>query len=71
MWQQKRKNTLLALLLAGVTAIACEGPIGGTATLHVDAAMPNFAVQEICGGVRPSTPDSPEFRRDSLRPRPG
>jgi len=26
MWKQK--NTLLALLLAGVTAVACEGPIG-------------------------------------------
>ena len=36
---------------------ACEGPIGGTATLHVDAAMPNFLVQEICGGVRPSATD--------------
>ncbi|BDC52122.1 galactonate dehydratase [Bryobacterales bacterium F-183] len=30
---------------------ACEGPIGGMATLHVDAAMPNFMVQEICSGV--------------------
>jgi galactonate dehydratase len=33
---------------------ACEGPIGGIATLHVDAAMPNFAVQEICSGIEPS-----------------
>ena len=32
---------------------ACEGPIGGIATLHVDAAMPNFIVQEICSGVEP------------------
>ena len=32
---------------------ACEGPIGGLATLHVDAAMPNFLIQEICGGVEP------------------
>jgi len=32
---------------------ACEGPIGGLATLHVDAAIPNFLVQEICSGVRP------------------
>jgi galactonate dehydratase len=32
---------------------ACEGPIGGLATLHVDAAMPNFLVQEICSGVTP------------------
>jgi galactonate dehydratase len=30
---------------------ACEGPIAGVATLHVDAGMPNFLVQEICGGV--------------------
>jgi galactonate dehydratase len=34
---------------------ACEGPIGGIATLHVDAAMPNFLIQEICGGVEPET----------------
>ena len=33
---------------------ACEGPIGGIATLHVDAAMPNFIVQEICSGVEPT-----------------
>jgi galactonate dehydratase len=33
---------------------ACEGPIGGIATLHVDAAMPNFLVQEICSYVEPS-----------------
>lgn len=31
---------------------ACEGPIGGLATVHVDAAMPNFLVQEICSGVK-------------------
>jgi galactonate dehydratase len=36
---------------------ACEGPIGGLATLHVDAAMPNFVVQEICGQVRPNAAD--------------
>jgi len=36
---------------------ACEGPIAGLATLHVDAAMPNFLVQEICGGVVPSAQD--------------
>jgi galactonate dehydratase len=36
---------------------ACEGPIGGIATLHVNAAMPNFLVQEICGGVNPSSTD--------------
>jgi len=32
---------------------SCEGPIGAVATLHVDAAMPNFLVQEICSGVEP------------------
>ncbi|MGH9659793.1 MAG: galactonate dehydratase, partial [Bryobacteraceae bacterium] len=32
---------------------ACEGPIGGLATVHVDAALPNFLVQEICSGVVP------------------
>ncbi len=32
---------------------SCEGPIGAIATLHVDAAMPNFLVQEICSGVEP------------------
>jgi galactonate dehydratase len=32
---------------------ACEGPIGGIATLHVDAASRNFLVQEICSGVEP------------------
>lgn len=31
---------------------ACEGPIGGIASLHVDAAMPNLLVQEICGAVQ-------------------
>lgn len=36
---------------------ACEGPIGGLATIHVDAAMPNFVVQEICGQVKPGTAD--------------
>ena len=34
---------------------ACEGPIGGLATIHVDAAMSNFLVQEICSGVEPQT----------------
>ena len=32
---------------------ACEGPIGGLATLHVDSSMPNFLVQEICSFVQP------------------
>ena len=36
---------------------ACEGPIGGLATLQVDAAMPNFLVQEICGQVKPGAAD--------------
>jgi galactonate dehydratase len=31
---------------------ACEGPIGGIASLHVDAATPNFLAQEICGAVQ-------------------
>jgi galactonate dehydratase len=30
---------------------ACEGPVGGIASLHVDAAGPNFLAQEICGFV--------------------
>lgn len=34
---------------------ACEGPVGGLATLHVDAAMPNFLVQEVCSSVEPGT----------------
>jgi len=33
---------------------ACEGPVGAIASIHVDAAMPNFLVQEICSGVEPS-----------------
>ena len=33
---------------------SCEGPIGGLAAIHVDAAMPNFVVQEICGQVQPN-----------------
>ena len=31
---------------------ACEGPVGGVASLHVDAAIPNFLCQEICGAVQ-------------------
>jgi galactonate dehydratase len=30
---------------------ACEGPVGGIASLHVDAAIPNLLAQEICGLV--------------------
>jgi galactonate dehydratase len=36
---------------------ACEGPIGGLATLHVNSAMPNFVVQEICGQINPGPTD--------------
>jgi galactonate dehydratase len=36
---------------------SCEGPIGGLAAIHVDAAMQNFLVQEICGQVRPTATD--------------
>ncbi|MDA0204299.1 MAG: galactonate dehydratase [Acidobacteria bacterium] len=32
---------------------ACEGPVGAIASMHVDAAMPNFLVQEICSSVEP------------------
>lgn len=51
-----------AAALAGISGVsmaphACEGPIGGLATLHVDSALPNFLIQEICGGVQPSTAD--------------
>ena len=31
---------------------ACEGPVGGIASLHVDAAIPNLLAQEICGFVQ-------------------
>ena len=36
---------------------ACEGPIGGVATIQVNAALPNFLVQEICGQVKPTATD--------------
>jgi galactonate dehydratase len=36
---------------------ACEGPIGGLATLHVDSAISNFVVQEVCGQIQPGTTD--------------
>jgi len=44
---------------AGVSGIsmaphACEGPIGGIATVNVDASLSNFVVQEICSGVAPT-----------------
>ena len=31
----------------------CEGPIGGLAGINVDAAMPNFLIQEVCSFVTP------------------
>src|SRR3954451_5608035 len=48
--------------LAGVSGIsmaphACEGPIGGLATLHVNSAMPNFVVQEVCSQINPGPTD--------------
>jgi galactonate dehydratase len=36
----------------------CEGPIGGIATLHVDAAIPNFLIQEVCSAPEPG----PQFK---------
>ncbi len=36
---------------------ACEGPIGGLATLHVNSAMPNFVVQEVCSQIEPGAND--------------
>ncbi len=36
---------------------ACEGPIGSLASLHVDAAMPNFLIQEVCAGLDPRPQD--------------
>ncbi len=51
-----------AAALAGISQVsmaphACEGPIGGLATIHVDSALPNFLIQEICGGVDASAQD--------------
>ena len=45
---------------------ACEGAIGGLATIQVDAAMPNFLVQEICGQVKPGLGDL-SCRKRALR----
>lgn len=36
---------------------ACGGPIGMIASVHVDAAIPNFLVQECCGNVVPQERD--------------
>jgi galactonate dehydratase len=45
--------------VAGVSMAphSCEGPIGGLATLHVNSAMPNFVVQEVCSQIQPGTTD--------------
>lgn len=50
LWKVSQMASLSGISMA---PHACEGPIGGLATLHVDAAMPNFLVQEICSGVTP------------------
>jgi len=36
---------------------ACEGPIGGLATLQVNSAMQNFVAQEIFGQIQPGATD--------------
>ncbi len=36
---------------------ACEGPIGMLASLHVDASIPNFLIQECCGQAVPQRRD--------------
>jgi galactonate dehydratase len=36
---------------------ACEGPIGSLASVHVDAAMPNFMIQEVCAELNPRPQD--------------
>lgn len=48
--------------IAGVSSIsmaphACEGPIGMLASLHVDASIPNFLIQECCGQAVPQVRD--------------
>lgn len=55
MKSSKRRRARLVVGLASQAAF--EGPIGGSATIHVDAVMPNFVVQEICGLVKPTTTD--------------
>ncbi len=49
--------SLAAISQVSMAPHACEGPIGGLATLHVDSALPNFLIQEICGGVQASPQD--------------
>jgi galactonate dehydratase len=48
--------------MAGISSIsmaphACEGPIGMLASLHVDASIPNFLIQECCGNATPTLRD--------------
>jgi galactonate dehydratase len=48
--------------MAGISSIsmaphACEGPIGMLASLHVDASIPNFLIQECCGQAVPQARD--------------
>lgn len=48
--------------LANVSSIsmaphACEGPIGMMASLHLDASIPNFLIQECCGQAVPQVRD--------------
>ena len=48
--------------IAGISSIsmaphACEGPIGMLASLHVDASIPNFLIQECCGKAVPQVRD--------------
>jgi galactonate dehydratase len=48
--------------LANISSIsmaphACEGPIGMLASLHVDASIPNFLIQECCGQAVPQVRD--------------
>ena len=48
--------------MAGICSIsmaphACEGPIGMLASLHVDASIPNFLIQECCGQAVPQARD--------------
>jgi galactonate dehydratase len=44
---------------AGITMAphACEGPIGSLASVHVDAATPNFLIQEVCAELNPRPQD--------------
>ena len=54
LWKVSRMAAVSGISMA---PHACEGPIGGLATLQVNAAMPNFVVQEICGQIDPGPAD--------------